>query len=108
MLTTVDTYTRKVTLFDSFHGSHPSILMKIKEFYGRQHFRHFGTDLSSAWVFDHAYSIPLQKNGHDCGVFVCKFAELFMREYTAYNFLSRDCEYFRKSILFSLLINELY
>ena len=108
MLACVDTYTRKATLFDSFHGTHHSILVKLKEFYDRQHFRYFYSDLAGSWVFDHAISIPLQKNGYDCGVFVCKFAELFLRESTTYNFLSCDCEYFRKSILFSLLINEFF
>ena len=108
MLVCVDTYERKMILFDSFHGSHPLILIKLKHFYRRQYFRYFGIELTTAWVFDHAKSIPLQKNGHDCGVFVCKFAELFLRESINYNFLSRDCEYFRKSILFSLLIDELY
>ena len=65
-------------------------------------------ELTSAWVFDHARSIPLQKNCHDCELFVCKFSELFLRESINYYFLSGDFEYFRKSIPFSLLIDELY
>ena len=108
MLACVDTHARKLTLFDSFHGSHPSILIKLKDFYNHHHIRCYQTALSSQWVFNHTRSIPLQQNSHDCGVFLCKLAELYLRESTTYNFLSRDCEYFRKSILFSLLKDEFY
>ena len=108
MLICVDTHRSKVTLFDSFLGFHPSVLEKIKEFYNRHHFKTFGAFLSDIWVFEHASSIPTQKNSFDCGVFVCKFAELYLRESTIYYFLSRDCEYFRKGIMYSLILNEFF
>ena len=107
MLVCANLHQSKVLLFDSFHHMHPDILSKIKEFYQHQYVRCFGVGLPASWTFLHAHSIPLQRNGSDCGVFVCKFAELHLREHITYQFLSRDCGFFRKQILLSLLTDEL-
>ena len=107
MLVCTDLNQSKVTLFDSFHQTHPSVLLKIKEFYQRHYVHHYSVSLPDSWTFIHEKSIPLQRNGYDCGVFVCKFAELFLREPVSYNFLSRDCDFFRKQIMLSLLTDEI-
>ena len=57
----------------------------------------FSVNLPASWTFKHAH-IPIQRYSSDCGVFVCKFAQIFIREQLSYNFLSRDCEFFRKQI----------
>ena len=106
MLICSDLNRSKVILFDSFHQMHPEILNKIRDFYQRHYLKQYEVPLPHEWQFVYAKSIPLQKNGYDCGVFVCKFAELFLRESNYYSFLSRDCDFFRKKITYSLLLDE--
>jgi hypothetical protein len=42
-------------------------------------------------------SLPQQTNGHDCGVFVCLFAERISRS-AMFDFVEEDCYYFRLRI----------
>ena len=88
MILCSDIHLKKVILFDSFNRMHPEILKKIRDFYNHQYFLHYGIQVPNQWEFLHAESIPMQKNGYDCGVFVCKYSELFLRESISYNFLS--------------------
>ena len=45
----LDTHEKKIQKF-SFHSSHPSILIKLRDFHSRQHVRCYQTILTSAWV----------------------------------------------------------
>jgi sentrin-specific protease 1 len=50
-------------------------------------------------------NIPMQNNGSDCGVFMCKFAD-YMSENRALDFSSADMPYFRKRMLLELVANR--
>ena len=50
-------------------------------------------------------NIPMQNNGNDCGVFMCKFAD-YMSENRAFDFSSADMPYFRKRMLLELVANR--
>lgn len=49
------------------------------------------------WICGAADNIPLQKNGIDCGVFLCVYAEYVTANKT-FNFSQNDMTYFRKKI----------
>ena len=51
-------------------------------------------------------TVPLQNNGYDCGVFVCKFAE-FICEQLPFKFDQKNMPYFRRRMVAEILRGEL-
>ncbi|KAJ1674990.1 SUMO1 sentrin specific peptidase 1 [Spiromyces aspiralis] len=60
----------------------------------------------SIWDAQCPKDIPLQKNGYDCGVFACAFAEHLTRE-SNFNFSQRDMKYLRKKMMIEIINQEL-
>jgi sentrin-specific protease 1 len=50
--------------------------------------------------------IPQQKNGYDCGVFVCMFAEYLSRN-ESFDFDQKHMDYFRRKITYEIVHNKL-
>ncbi|XP_004348373.1 sentrin/SUMO-specific protease 15 [Capsaspora owczarzaki ATCC 30864] len=57
---------------------------------------------ADVWVSTHQENIPEQRNGYDCGVFMCQFAERVTRS-AALDFSQSDMQSFRRRMAFELL-----
>lgn len=60
----------------------------------------------AAWQINYQRGIPLQKNGSDCGVFVCKYAECVAFD-IPFNFSQKDMPRIRDAMIYELLANTL-
>ena len=66
-----------------------------------------GSDLDlSKWKQIIAKNIPHQKNGSDCGMFVCKFAEYLSRR-AKFSFSQSNMPYFRRRMVYEISKNDL-
>ncbi|KAK3557011.1 hypothetical protein QTP70_022917, partial [Hemibagrus guttatus] len=108
-LAVVDFRAKSVRSYDSMGQRHDDIcnllLMYIKEEYEVKK----GKDLEILkWTVTslHATEVPQQKNGSDCGVFVCKYADYIAR---GRPFTFRQCHmpYFRKVMIWEILNQKL-
>uniref|UniRef100_A0A3B4C8H0 Ubiquitin-like protease family profile domain-containing protein n=1 Tax=Pygocentrus nattereri TaxID=42514 RepID=A0A3B4C8H0_PYGNA len=104
-LIAVDFRTKSVRSYDSMGQRHGDIcnliLMYLKEEYKVKK----GKDLEVLkWTVTsmRATEVPQQKNGSDCGVFVCKYADYIAR---GHPFTFRQCHmpYFRKAMIWEIL-----
>ncbi|KAI4902375.1 hypothetical protein NFI96_018845 [Prochilodus magdalenae] len=108
-LVAVDLRTKSVRSYDSMGQRHDDIcnliLMYMKEEYKVKK----GKDLEVLkWTVTsmRANEVPQQKNGSDCGVFVCKYADYIAR---GRPFTFRQCHmpYFRKAMIWEILKQRL-
>ncbi|KAL7890673.1 hypothetical protein AOLI_G00001490 [Acnodon oligacanthus] len=104
-LIAVDFRSKSVRSYDSMGQRHGDIcnliLMYLKEEYKVKK----GKDLEVLkWTVTsmRATEVPQQKNGSDCGVFVCKYADYIAR---GHPFTFRQCHmpYFRKAMIWEIL-----
>ena len=68
----------------------------------------YKANLTSHWCFNQDFNIPMQKNTYDCGVFLCKIAQIKSLKSESFNFFARDMDYYRKNVLLSFLTNKIF
>ena len=104
-LAIVDNRHHSIVYYDSLGGFHHRCVDVLRDFIEGEHLALKGT----APEYYQGYrkdKIPRQGNGHDCGVFVCQFAEYSSRD--AYpTFSQQDMEYFRKRMAWELIQDTL-
>lgn len=61
---------------------------------------------TSDWSFECVRDCPQQKNGSDCGVFSCQFAEFVSRD-SAISFEQQHMPYFRRKMIFEIATGKL-
>ena len=61
----------------------------------------------SLWKKLHATDIPAQRNGYDCGVFACKFAECISRG-APFGFSQSDMPSIRRAMVFEIISQKLF
>uniref|UniRef100_A0A914PLB6 Ubiquitin-like protease family profile domain-containing protein n=1 Tax=Panagrolaimus davidi TaxID=227884 RepID=A0A914PLB6_9BILA len=61
---------------------------------------------TDGWVQDRKQNIPTQKNGSDCGMFACKFAEYASRR-AKIDFDQKHMQYFRKRMVWEFFQQRL-
>lgn len=54
------------------------------------------------WQDIHPQDIPLQMNGSDCGVFMCKYAD-FISKNAPFTFDQENMPYFRKRMILDII-----
>jgi len=80
-LSVINFQRKRFEYYDSMGGRNPRCLSLLREYVKSESNdkKKVPFDLSG-WCDYSPSDIPQQRNGHDCGVFMCKFAEAVMRE----------------------------
>lgn len=106
-LATIDMDKKTIVYYDSLGGNNNRALKEIASFLQQAHLAKKGSALDlSGWEQKNAKNIPQQKNGSDCGMFVCKFAEYLSRK-AEFTFSHSNMPYFRKQMMYEISRNEL-
>lgn len=107
-LATVHMKLKTIRYFDSLglgHGE-PN-LKKVFELLNYQSQKKNKIELNkNEWDLKIAANIPMQKNGYDCGVFCCQYAEFISRN-RPLKFQQNDIKYFRKKMLYEIYKEEM-
>jgi sentrin-specific protease 1 len=61
---------------------------------------------TSSWTIECVRDCPQQRNGSDCGVFSCMFAEFLSRE-SKVSFDQQHMQYFRRKMVFEIATGRL-
>lgn len=107
-LALIDLKNKKVSYCDSLGGSpqgcHATLADYLRDESLDKKKKEFCLD---GWEFYTAYDhIPQQKNGSDCGVFTCTYAEYLSRE-AQLDFEQKDMPYFRKKMIVEIMLKRL-
>jgi Ulp1 family protease len=106
-LIVIDFVEKKCIHFDSTHHKTFFHLDRIKRFLTLKHLLHFNSEFpSKEWKFYQDFSITKQNNDYDCGVFICKYAEFILKEYSL-EFDPIYMPYYRKKILLDILNEDI-
>jgi sentrin-specific protease 1 len=131
-LTSINMKKRRISYLDSMgggliNGNGATHQQTILEYLQMEHKDKKGTDLPSDWVINaegvddddnvthtlcvlcthNVVRIPQQKNGSDCGVFTCRFAECIGRHASFEHVTQENMSYFRRRMIYEILKNEL-
>lgn len=120
-LTSINMKKKKISYFDSMgggliNGNGVTHQQTILEYLKEEHKNKKGTDLPSHWVINAEgvddddnvdVRIPQQKNGSDCGVFTCRFAECIARQASFDHVTQENMYYFRRRMIYEILKNQL-
>ena len=100
--------TRKLFYLDSLLSERRAndVLGNIKAYMYNSSVKLHGKD--NAWVFDTEIvrTVPQQKNGIDCGIFTCQFAEHVARE-ASISFTQEDIPQIRRNMVWELMTRRL-
>ena len=105
-LATIDMEAKLIVYYDSLGGKNNPALRLIDSFLQQEHLTKRGSALGINYEKMNAKNIPQQKNGSDCGMFVCKFAEYLSRK-AEFTFSQSNMPYFRKRMMYEITRNEL-
>ncbi|KAL1915170.1 uncharacterized protein VTP21DRAFT_7651 [Calcarisporiella thermophila] len=94
---------KRFEYYDSLHGSNPQCFQLLREYLDLEHKDKKGCiiDLSD-WEDLQPKNIPGQRNGYDCGVFTCTFAEYVSRE-APFDFDQRHMKYIRRRMIYEIV-----
>jgi sentrin-specific protease 1 len=94
---------KRFEYYDSLGAANPHCLKILRQWLQDESVNKRGKQFDlTAWVDYTPKDIPLQRNGFDCGVFMCKFADYTSRNQT-FTFAQQDMKYFRQLIALELL-----
>ena len=107
----IDVEKKKIFYFNSLKRrndkSEEDFLELVFNFLNQEHLAKKGIALDSdSWKRCRPQKIPIQRNGHDCGVFCIKYAQYFARRQPM-NFSQEDMDYYRRRMIWEILNNEL-
>lgn len=98
-LAVIDVRKKRVNYYDSLHAKNEYCLHLLRQFLIEESMDKKGQKLDiSKWQFKCVEDSPLQRNGHDCGVFLCITAEYLSRN-AQLTFTQADISYFRRRML---------
>ncbi|KAL4083297.1 hypothetical protein QTP88_028626 [Uroleucon formosanum] len=103
----VDNAKKHITYYDSLRErAYERFLHVIAEYLNDEHMNKLGTPLQTdEWLLLVGEN-PCQKNGRDCGVFMCIFVEYISRN-ARFNFNQNHMLSFRQLIAYELTINKI-
>lgn len=104
----IDMARREIIYLDSFHAGNQSCLRNLWAYLQAEHQDKLGQPWdSTGWkAYAMTQGVPEQRNGYDCGVFTCVFAEHLARR-SPLDFSQADMPYFRTRIAYELLSKTL-
>ncbi|XP_070554739.1 sentrin-specific protease-like [Ptychodera flava] len=101
-----DMRTRTLRCYDSLFDKGVSrmvYLNKLREYLSLERKKVYGKDAAAwNWTLECVRQVPQQRNGFDCGVFVCLFARLIASD-VAVNFTQEEVGRFRNQIVYEIL-----
>jgi sentrin-specific protease 1 len=107
VLVCVNFETKKIQYYDSLGGHNFEAQHIIFNYLNNKYLDEIGSPLCAKdWRLVTVENIPHQKNGHDCGVFVCTFAEYLARG-AVFNFTQKNMKSFRQLIAYELTVKRL-
>lgn len=102
---------REIKYFDSLgscNADNETVLTKLANYIKSECLEQHGGELDmSRWIKKTVQEIPRQQNGHDCGVFVCAYAESIVRNRPNFNFTQKHMPYFRNKIAYEIVTGEI-
>ena len=99
VLAVIDLKAKRVTFMDSLHGGDHGLGKDLIRWVKDETKNKREIDLdTSDWVVECPKDVPRQLNGHDCGVFMLKFAD-YIATGCPLTFDQRNMEYFRRRII---------
>jgi hypothetical protein len=107
-LAVINVKDKQFEYYDSMGGDGASCIMNLKFYIADEHKNKKGTeiDLSDWKTFTPRHSIPQQNNVHDCGVFMCQFAESICSGNSIEFVNQADMPYYRKRMMLEILNNN--
>ncbi|KAI7862089.1 Senp1 mutant in complex with sumo-1 [Spinellus fusiger] len=91
-----------VRVYDSLGGGHDYTLKLLLNYLREEHLDKKKKVLdTSDWTLESPKNIPHQKNGSDCGVFTCTFAERLSRN-LPFDFTQKDMVLIRRRMVFDI------
>lgn len=103
-LAVMDTKKKEITYYDSLGVSNNKCLQALKQYMVDESQTKNVNFNELEWKLLNKKDIPRQRNGYDCGVFACKFAEYITRE-EQFNFSQDHMEYFRQRMVYEIMHN---
>jgi len=99
---------KRFEYYDSLGGTNNECLMALRKWLQDEHKDKKGSDMDlTEWTFHTpGDNVPQQKNGYDCGVFMCKYAD-FVAKDQPLAFGQDQMQYFRKRLALDTL-NKTY
>ncbi|XP_025192463.1 sentrin-specific protease 1-like [Melanaphis sacchari] len=98
---------KQIQYYDSLKRHNLEVQYNIFQYLNEQYLETIGSSLCTKnWKMVTVSDIPYQENGHDCGVFVCTYAEYLARD-AAFNFSQRHMKSFRQLIAYELTVKKL-
>ncbi|KAF6214619.1 hypothetical protein GE061_009362 [Apolygus lucorum] len=103
----IDMKRKEIVYYDSMLSSNTHVLEMLKNYLSSEHKDKKKEDFdSNGWSSRNDKDIPTQKNGSDCGVFACTFAEYSARN-SKFNFSQADMPYMRSKMCYEILTGKL-
>lgn len=98
-LATIDIRNKAISYYDSLNGTYEECIETMKTIVATYIDK---TNMYSIYIDK---EIPQQKNGYDCGVFLCVFAE-YLSRYSEFDFDQEDMVYFRRKISYEIITQK--
>jgi len=99
-LAVVNLLDKRFEYFDSLSGGDGGVLAHLRRYLKDEHLDKKKASWDDAGWTDHTWraSIPRQRNGFDCGVFMCKTAD-YLTQDARLDFSQNDMTYFRRRLV---------
>ena len=106
-LMSIDLRKREMIYYDSMHRSGSQFFPHLSSYLSQESLQKRSKEMDwSGWKIMERTDIPEQRNGSDCGVFMCRFAECITRG-GEINFDQLQMPYFRKRMLYEICRQQL-
>jgi len=94
---------KRFEYYDSLGGDNLTCHKALRRYIADEHKDKKKTDFDfTGWENYTPKDIPHQRNGYDCGVFMCKFAD-FSSKNKGFNFSQKNMQYFRKRMVLDIV-----
>lgn len=97
---------KSIKYYDSIGGQNDALMTKLAEYLQFEHLQKKKVALDTCWVMENVRNIPQQKNRHDCGVFICMYAEYVTRN-RPIAFEQQHMQYFRMKMVYEICTKQI-
>ena len=104
-LIVIDMEKKHIIYLDSNKEDDEGALLIIAKYLLNEHWKKKERHLEKGWKLINAKKLPKQENDHDCGVFLCQFAEYTSR-CALFTFDQSNMQYFRDKMIYEILKND--